>query len=209
MPVIQRVLWWGLACGIVWLTGLMAFLLFSASLCSPRPVQPVAVVFTGGSERVETSLRLLATGQVQKLLISGVAPGSDLPIILEKCGASASTDRSAVYSFPPHSVELGLRALDTLGNAMEASKWLQSQPALNSCSLIDSDYHLARSLWELRRRLPSHWKVEPFCISSAGKPWSLRAELFLKEYHKWIAAWIIGTLQLELWTGPHLSDAAC
>lgn len=205
-PVIQRLLQCGLAMVIAWLIGLMAFLAFSASLCSPRSSRPVAVVFTGAPERVETSLQLIAKRQVQKLLISGVDPGVDLLMILEKWTPSTPRDGSPLSSLL--CVELGPRALDTIGNAIEASEWLQRQPALTSCSLIDSDYHLARSLWELRRRLPSTWRVEPFCVSSAGKPWSLRAGLFLREYHKWIAAWILGTLQLEPWTGPHLSENA-
>lgn len=168
-----------------WLGGLFWFV---SQVPSPAP--PVAdrtdaiVVLTGGSERLDTGLRLLAEGFAAKLFVSGAAPGVDLAALLR------------VARRPPKKlaccIAIGYRADNTAGNARETSEWMHEQ-GFTSLRLVTAAYHMPRSLLEFRRAMadtviiphpvfPPRFKREQWWL------WPGTASLLTSEYNKHLVA---------------------
>lgn len=103
------------------------------------------VVFTGGSLRLETGLRLLSAGTARKLFISGVHRGVDVE------------ELKRVWKQAPETVDccivLGYEADDTTGNARESADWVKAE-GFGSIRLVTADYHMPRSLVEFRMLAP-------------------------------------------------------
>jgi uncharacterized SAM-binding protein YcdF (DUF218 family) len=171
-----------LGCGLLlWGLGGLAFWQACRRFAQHPVISPYAVVFTGGADRVETGLRLVQEGRVRHLLISGVPASTDLLMILEA--------HPAIFRVDPEAITLGTRARDTIGNAVETATWLRAQSgAEHVCTLIDSDFHMPRSLWELRNQLEESWLIQPCALSTSNRPWPWRVRFFLAEYHKMIGA---------------------
>jgi uncharacterized SAM-binding protein YcdF (DUF218 family) len=140
-----------LLCGAFALAALLAgFLAFAFSL--PRVETPIeaeaegVVALTGGSERVLEAAELLARGQARRLLITGVNPATrdaDLARILPM-----SKELFACC------VDLGYRALDTAGNALETRDWVKARAIKGPLIVVTSNYHMPRALAELSASLP-------------------------------------------------------
>jgi uncharacterized SAM-binding protein YcdF (DUF218 family) len=142
------------------------------------------VVLTGGRNRVETGLRLLATGQAQKLLVSGVHPGVDVAELLR------------VAKLPTGQLEccisLGYTAGTTIGNARETAAWMR-QNGFRSLRVVTASYHMPRSLLEIRRVLPDaelvpHAVLPPQFHQDEWWRWPGTASLIAVEYSKYLAA---------------------
>src|SRR5208282_6393700 len=72
----------------LWLGGLVYFAgQIPDSVADPDSQTDVIVVLTGGSQRIETGLQLLAAGKAKMLFISGVNIGVDVPKLLRNAGA--------------------------------------------------------------------------------------------------------------------------
>ena len=103
------------------------------------------VVFTGGPERLETALELLAAGKARKLFVSGVSVGV------------SGFDIQAASQRDPELFEccvvLGYEAMDTVGNARETAAWAAGE-GYASLRVVTAAYHMPRSLVELRRVMP-------------------------------------------------------
>ena len=113
------------------------------------------------------------------LLISGVNPDSTFP--------------KTVAQMPFKSqITLGYEALDTLGNAEETAAWVNANH-IQTLRLITSNYHMTRSLFELRRLLP---EVQILSHAVVGKSflkpkWWLHpptVTLVIQEYNKFLFA---------------------
>lgn len=131
------------AAAVVWLAG---FLWFLATLPQPGgaeagPGVDGIVVLTGGPGRVQAGLDSLARGNGRRLLISGV--NRDL---------ASETIMNAIAggSAPVCCVDLGRKARDTRGNAIEAAEWAR-QHDFHSLLVVTADYHLPRALIEFGR----------------------------------------------------------
>lgn len=127
--------------GSLWFVGLILFTRMIPSLPEDtvRATDGI-VIFTGGETRLKVALALFEQHKGKYLLISGVNPQSTLS--------------EMVNQMPYRSqVTLGYKALDTLGNAEETAVWARSH-SLKSLRLITSNYHMPRSLFELRHLLP-------------------------------------------------------
>lgn len=128
--------------GALWITGLILF----TRIIPIAPLETVKetdgmVIFTGGKTRLNVALDLFNQKRAQYLLISGVNPASTLP--------------QTVAQMPDHSqITLGYDALDTIGNAEETAAWAGSHH-IKTLRLVTSNYHMPRSLFELRYLLPS------------------------------------------------------
>lgn len=126
-----------------------AFLRFADSVVSlAPPVDPKAdaiVVLTGGYQRIDQAVNLLETGAGSRLLISGVHPGTSAARISKLTKSS-----SALFSC---CVDIGYQALDTIGNAAETALWI-SDHGYRSVLVVTNNYHMPRSLLELRRADP-------------------------------------------------------
>jgi uncharacterized SAM-binding protein YcdF (DUF218 family) len=100
------------------------------------------VVLTGASDaRIATAMRLLQAGKGRRLLVSGVNP---------------EVRRSELRELTPGSnrlfdccVDLGFDATDTVSNAQEIAGWAEAKH-FDRLIVVTSDYHMPRSLLELR-----------------------------------------------------------
>ncbi len=137
------------------------------------------VIFTGGSARLKAALTLFEQKKGNYLLISGVNPRSTLPQIIDHMPFRSQ-------------ITLGYNALDTLGNAEETAEWVQNHQ-IKTLRLITSNYHMPRSLLELRHLLPRVQILSyPVVRETFLKPkWWLESSTFLlviQEYNKFLFA---------------------
>lgn len=102
------------------------------------------IVLTGGAgQRIAEGLDLHAQGLAQRVLISGVHPGT------RKADLATATTRAAFDCC----VDLGDWARTTSDNAVEGQAWLEAHD-FKAAIVVTSDFHLPRALTELRRRSP-------------------------------------------------------
>lgn len=127
--------------GLFWLA--FGFVSFARSIAlhEPRAVGPVdgIVVLTGGSQRLSDGLALLADGHGKRLLISGVYQKTNRDEIARHAG-----DQRGMLEC---CVDLGKSARNTIGNAIEARRWAQSN-GFTSLLVVTSNYHMPRTLAE-------------------------------------------------------------
>ncbi len=149
------------------------------------PVQPLAVtdgiaVLTGGAERVETGLRLVADGQARLLLITGAHREARRAEVL----AAAGFDAEALAS----RVTLGRAAATTRGNAAEIAAWVAAE-RLGSVRLVTSGYHMPRARLEVARALPQGVRIVPHPVQARAREGAWRTwSLLVSEYGKYILA---------------------
>jgi uncharacterized SAM-binding protein YcdF (DUF218 family) len=103
------------------------------------------VVLTGGETRISEGARLLREGHAQRMLISGVNKVASRDELMRLSGLDASRFGCCV--------DLGYRALDTIGNAGEARLWAGAK-GYRSLIVVTSSYHMPRSMAELSREMP-------------------------------------------------------
>ena len=133
---------------MIWAVGLMAF---SARVdrYAPAPEPPRAdaiVALTGASDvRLGAAMRLLEAKKGERMLISGVSRQATRADIRE-----VTRGYGVLFDC---CVDLGFQAETTLGNAQETAEWVRSHE-FDSLVLVTSDYHMPRSLVELRAALP-------------------------------------------------------
>jgi uncharacterized SAM-binding protein YcdF (DUF218 family) len=159
------------------------------------PASPRAegiVVLTGGTDRIDTALRLLAEGRASRLLISGVNP-SVTPAAL------AGTLDPQMEEVLLCCVDLGRAAQDTIGNAAEARTWAEGR-GFRSLIVVTSDYHMPRSLAELAGTMPTV-ELIAYPIPSPGlhpADWwrdTNSFALLVREYGKYLIAAARNALQ--------------
>ena len=142
----------GLGIGLLVLLALWVpgFVWFAASV--PDRVEDTTtpadaiVVLTGGSERLQTGLDLLRKGAADRLFVSGVWPGTTRKDLLQHVGVADDSDLG-------RKVDLGHIAANTVGNAWETAIQIQEQ-GWTSVRLVTANYHMRRSLLELRMAAP-------------------------------------------------------
>jgi uncharacterized SAM-binding protein YcdF (DUF218 family) len=125
------------------------FLYFADSVASLQPpAQPKAdaiVVLTGGFQRIDQAVELLKAGAGKRLLISGVHPSTTGGQIRRNTQSSADLFKCCV--------DIGHDAIDTIGNANETANWIRGN-GYRSILVVTNNYHMPRSLLELRRANP-------------------------------------------------------
>jgi uncharacterized SAM-binding protein YcdF (DUF218 family) len=142
------------------------------------------VVLTGGTSRVSDALELLASGRGQRLLITGVNPGTTTGDIAHE---TVNYDRLLACC-----VDLDYSALNTLGNAVQARRWA-IEHGFRSLIVVTSNYHMPRALAELSHQLPDAALI-PFPVVSDRlriEPWWSNGDttrLVVSEYFKFLAA---------------------
>lgn len=171
---------------LVWLAvGFVAFAR-SISLREPLAIGKVdgIVVLTGGSQRLSDGLSLLANGHGRRLLISGVHEKANREEIARYAGDSRG--------MPGCCVDLGRSARNTIGNAIEARRWAQSN-GFSSLLVVTSNYHLPRTLAEFGHVMGTVKLVGYPVVSDSvdmGRVWSDPAafKLVASEYLKVIVS---------------------
>jgi uncharacterized SAM-binding protein YcdF (DUF218 family) len=127
------------------------FLMFADAVRPPEtleapPEAEAIVALTGGSlERLETGVRLLQDARGRRLLISGVNRDVTDAELYALLGVDDGLAQCCI--------DLGRAAEDTLGNASETAAWA-NRNGFTKLILVTDDYHMPRSLAELRLALP-------------------------------------------------------
>ncbi|WP_306913370.1 YdcF family protein [Rhizobium mesoamericanum] len=142
---VRRMLRWG---GVTFILSVAlifgGFLRFADSVTTLKPpIDPRAdaiVVLTGGYQRIDQAVELLQKGAGKRLLITGVHPTTTPKQIRRMTQASPELFSCCV--------DVGYDALDTIGNAQEASNWIH-QRGYKSVLVVTNNYHMPRSLAEL------------------------------------------------------------
>lgn len=182
--------WFGAAVAVVFFVWAAGFAWFAATLPTP-PKDPTVktdaiIVLTGGAGRLAEGVRLLRAGLAPVLFLSGVNRKVPKADILKLAGN------------PPDSladrITLGYRAEHTRGNATEIAHWFNSKN-LKSLRLVTANYHMRRSLLELRHAIP-HARIIANAVvprvTSPGEWWRNPSGLAIifREYHKYLAAYL-------------------
>lgn len=157
------------------------------------------VVLTGGSQRLKLALDLLGKGMGERLLISGVHQ-STTPQQLRRLTRSSS----AMFNC---CVDMGYEALDTIGNAQETVGWI-SEHGYRRVLVVTNNYHMPRSLIELRRADPQTEFIAYPVINSNLKARNWLADpntlrILISEYVKIIATGVRGMIGLSNFPGPY------
>jgi uncharacterized SAM-binding protein YcdF (DUF218 family) len=169
----------------IWLTGLVWFAdTIPDQVADPATVTDAIVVLTGGSQRLNSGLDLLAAGKARKLFVSGVHQGVELAELLR------------VQHHPEDwitcCIVLGHDADNTRGNALETAAWME-QEKFRSLRLVTAGYHMRRSLLEFRRAMPRIQIIPHPVFPERIKQdywwaWPGTAALIIGEYHKYLGA---------------------
>jgi uncharacterized SAM-binding protein YcdF (DUF218 family) len=171
--------------GVLWLIGLWRFTAsLPTTVAAPDRTTDAIVVLTGGSERVEGGLHLLAQGKAKKLFISGVYRGVDVTELLRVSRQSPDSVACCVV--------LGHAADNTIGNARETAQWMANE-GFHSLRLVTASYHMPRSLLEFSRAMPDKEIVPNPVFPEALRDapwWRSRAVTLLiaSEYSKYLVA---------------------
>lgn len=154
-------------------------------------------MLTGGAERIEVALRLLADGRAEKLLISGTGGGADLRGFASRAGVDAErfADR----------VTLGYSATTTHGNAAETAAWAKDNH-IGSLIVVTAYYHMPRAMLEFRRVVRNvellSFPVDRSQRNGLGR--MLAARLLVEEYCKYLAV----TVGVTDWLPPRAGRPA-
>ena len=178
---------------LIWLVGLFAFAERVRSLSpAPEPERADAIVaLTGPSaERVNAAIRLLEQDKGERVLISGVTPAvrRDHPRALTRGSNGLFNGWD----------DLGFEAETTTGNAAEIAAWTRSK-GYDSLIVVTSDYHMPRSLMEIRSAAPGV-ELTPYAVETPSldnsRWWraAVTARRMTLEYMKYLAVMVRVTL---------------
>lgn len=159
------------------------------------------VALTGGPDRINDAVELLAAGRGKRLLITGVNPTTKMEEL-----ARLLPRYEAMFSC---CIDLDRSALNTIGNAVETRRWAVER-GFKSLIVVTSRFHMPRALAELEHQLPDVVLI-PYPVVSdkqRSEPWwtsfpAARALAF--EYLKYLAAavrmkfdWIVAVRETTL-----------
>lgn len=172
---------------LVWLAGLLAFadrVIDSTPAIDPEQPADAIVVLTGASDmRLKEGMRLLERRKGQRLFISGVNREVKRAELL-----SVTEGSKRLYEC---CVDLGYEAENTVGNAREIADWARGHD-FYKLVVVTSDYHMLRSLLELKADMPDAEFI-PFPVQSPDldtrKWWHSPkgTRLLVVEYTKYLA----------------------
>lgn len=122
----------------------------------------IGIVFTGQFDRIDTALQLFDQGKIDRLMISGVGPGSGLfPETLADQFDFSPRARAALLT---GDIVLSPDPVDTFDNAAEVACWLRANniPTDAAVILITSVSHMPRASITLQRALPPSTPIYRF-----------------------------------------------
>lgn len=178
--------------GCVFVLGFVAFV---ASLDRQEsrnvPRAQGVVALTGGVDRISDAADLVSDGRADRLLISGVNPGTS--------GEQIARRNPRLRPLFRCCIELGYDALNTIGNAQETKRWAREHHVTDSLIVVTSNYHMPRALLEIGHALPGV-KLVPYSVVSdrARDLWSdpQMTRVLALEYVKYLAALVRTSLPL-------------
>jgi uncharacterized SAM-binding protein YcdF (DUF218 family) len=164
--------------GLVWFAGGI-----SATVEDAATSTDAIVVLTGGSQRVQAGLQLLAAGKAKKLFVSGVYHGTDVAALLHVQRQTPDAVQCCIV--------LGHSADNTYGNAAETATWMR-QEGFRSLRLVTANYHMRRALLEFTRAMPEvqivPHPVFPDGVRERWWAWPGTLDLIIGEYDKYLWA---------------------
>ncbi|EJF92072.1 YdcF family protein [Bartonella melophagi] len=150
----------------------------------PLPQADAIVVLTGGENRIKTGFDLLQKGLGSRLLISGVNTTIDLNKLIDTAHINPHLLASRV--------DFGYEATNTKGNAQESAAWIK-QHNYKTVYIVTHDYHMVRSLLELKHLMPHiHFIAYPIKENASGS-WIKQVNqmrILASEYIKSIGVYI-------------------
>lgn len=164
------------------------FFFFVLNVPAAEPEQTLSgdgiVVVTGGVDRLGYAFDLLTERRAQRLLISGVNPSTTEAEIARLHPKGAH--------FLSCCVDLGFRALNTAGNALETREWARTH-GFQRIIVVTSGWHMRRTLLEIQRSLPEVELIPHPVISqsTANEDWWREPDnlrILIAEYVKYLAA---------------------
>ena len=174
----------------IFISGLQYFVLnLPRHMESPNRQSDGIVVITGGQQRLDAGLTLLATGTASKLLISGVGAGLSKVILANDLQLDQRLRDLLICC-----AELEFAARDTRGNARAARQWAETN-RLASLYLVTANYHMPRAKLAFEREMPhidlQYWPVSPDDLH-IDKWWTdpRLVRLLAREYAKFMAEFI-------------------
>jgi uncharacterized SAM-binding protein YcdF (DUF218 family) len=103
-------------------------------------------VLTGGADRIDQAMKLLAQGKAKRVLITGVYRATTKEELKQL--ASQGDQYFACC------VDIDKEARNTIDNATETAEWV-AQRQFHSVIVVTSNYHTPRALAELGRAMPT------------------------------------------------------
>lgn len=173
-------------CGFAWFANHVSLL--------KTPVDPPSadaiIVLTGGHFRLNAAIDLLKSGKGERLLISGVNPIARDSELRHATGLDPTLFSCCV--------DIDRAALDTIGNAAESAKWVERH-AYDRVILVTNNYHMPRSLLEMRRLLAGV-ELQPYPVVNSpidGGAWMTKpgvVRVLFTEYVKYMTALARGAI---------------
>lgn len=156
-----------------------------ASPITDQPKADAIVVLTGGRARLDAAVGLLAEGSGERLLISGVHSDISEAALREALGVS-----QRLYDC---CIDIDREALDTTGNATGSARWARDN-GYSSLIIVTNDYHVPRSMLEMRRTLPELVLTAYPVVNESGSASDLTAlvdryRVLVGEYAKYLVAY--------------------
>ncbi|WP_041951782.1 YdcF family protein [Ahrensia kielensis] len=149
------------------------------------------VVLTGGFARLEPAIQLLREKRGERLLISGVNRKTDDQLLKHALDIEDKLFNCCI--------DIDQDALDTIGNALGTAHWAASKD-YKSLLVVTNDYHMPRSLMELRREI-GDVELLPYAIRNRSSgPFTMgerigQYRVLLLEYGKLVATFLRAALQ--------------
>ena len=144
------------------LVGFAAFVVSIMRYDNRAPADGDAVVvLTGGELRVREGFRIFTGGAGRRILISGVNRATTKPELQKLSGVQPILFDCCV--------DVDYAARDTVGNADETRTWLRTW-GFRRLVVVTSNYHMPRSMLELRRALPGVELVPHAVVSTNYAP---------------------------------------
>ncbi len=179
----QLMIFTGVLVIVVWIMGLIWFVdEVPTNRTEDLTRTDAIIVLTGGTGRLEAGLQLLSEGYAKLLFISGVARGIDVQALLKLVSRNRNDFACCIV--------VGYRADNTAGNAVETTKWIVENK-FDSLRLVTASYHMPRSLFEFRRKMPNikivpHPVFPPQFKRQSWWRWPGSAQLLASEFNKYL-----------------------
>ncbi len=156
---------------LFWVMGFIGFNVHIKGIPSPKNERTDAIiVLTGGPDRINAGLDLLADKRAKHLFISGV----NTKVSVEQLVSLWREDLRR----PPCCIVLGHIAKNTFENATEARDWIEVNN-IKSARLLTENYHMPRAWLEFISLMPQ-MDLHPHAIT----PDKTSSVLIVQEYNK-------------------------
>lgn len=140
------------------------------------------IVLTGDNLRIKKAFELLKDETAQKLFISGVGTG----VLIKEIAHQVNFNIFLITDYE-NRIILGRTARNTIQNGTEVAAWIKENN-IKSIRLITSNYHMPRSLLEIKSNVKDI-EIIPHTVGVSDA----KKEYFylIKEYNKYIIANLI------------------